>query len=97
MLNMEELKSTYLADLGLVKDDEQLSAFWQKYFGKGGSIQGLMKEMKNVPKEEKPAFGKMVNEVKEIIKKNNKVKAIDLNKAQELKMLKFEEMFDEVI
>ena len=46
-----------------------------------------------VSKDEK----KMVNEVKEIIKKNNKVKAIDLNKAQELKMLKFEEMFDEVI
>lgn len=88
MLNMEELKSTYLADLGLVKDDEQLSAFWQKYFGKGGSIQGLMKEMKNVPKEEKPAFGKMVNEVKEWAsglykEKQDEIKLIELQKRYE--------------
>ena len=46
-----------------------------------------------VSKDEK----KMVEEVKEILNKNNKVKSIDLNKVQNKKMLKFEEMFDEVI
>ena len=46
-----------------------------------------------VSKDEK----KMVEEVKEILNKNSKVKSIDLNKVQNKKMLKFEEMFDEVI
>ena len=32
-----------------------------------------------------------------ILNKNSKVKSIDLNKVQNKKMLKFEEMFDEVI
>ena len=46
-----------------------------------------------VSKDEK----KMVEEVKGILNKNSKVKSIDLNKVQNNKMLKFEEMFDEVI
>ena len=46
-----------------------------------------------VSKDEK----KMVEEVKEILRKDKKVKSIDLNKVQNNKMLKFEEMFDEVI
>ena len=46
-----------------------------------------------VSKDEK----KMVEEVKGILNKNSKVKSIDLNKVQNKKMLKFEEMFDEVI
>ena len=38
-----------------------------------------------------------IQQVKEILRKDKKVKSIDLNKVQNNKMLKFEEMFDEVI
>ena len=47
------------------------------WLGKKGKIQGLMAEMKNLPKEEKPAFGQKVNGLKktvsELIEERQKV------------------------
>ena len=48
---------------------EQLQQVKIQYLGKKGSIQGLMSEMKALPKEEKPAFGQKVNECKDIVTK----------------------------
>lgn len=63
-MNMEAMKSEFQAELKLVEDAKQLSAFWTKYMGKGGEIQKLMNGIKDVPKEEKKAYGQAVNEVK---------------------------------
>lgn len=63
-MNMEAMKSEFQAELKLVEDAKQLSAFWAKYMGKGGEIQKLMNGIKDVPKEEKKAYGQAVNEVK---------------------------------
>ena len=63
-MNMNEIRASYQADLDLVKDAKELAAFWTKYLSKTGSIQGLMAGIKNVPKEEKKAYGQMVNEIK---------------------------------
>ncbi|MGT0186298.1 hypothetical protein ACVNP0_15335 [Staphylococcus aureus] len=38
-----------------------------KYLGKKGSVSGLMKLMKDLPNEEKPAFGQKVNELRRTI------------------------------
>ena len=38
-----------------------------KYLGKKGSVTGLMKHMKDLPNEEKPAYGQQVNEVRQAI------------------------------
>ncbi len=43
---------------------EQLSQLRVKYFGKNGVFTELMKNLKNLPPEERPAFGKEVNQVK---------------------------------
>ena len=43
---------------------ETLSAFWQDYLGKKGSIADLMKGLGSVSKEERPAMGKVINEFK---------------------------------
>ena len=48
-------------------DLETLQQIRIQYLGKKGSIQALMKEMKDLPKEEKPAFGQKVNECKEAV------------------------------
>ncbi len=63
-MNMEAMKAEYEAALALVEDGKQLADFWAKYFGKGGEIQKLMGGIKNVPNEEKKAYGQAVNEVK---------------------------------
>lgn len=63
-MNFDAIKVEYQAEMDLVKDAKELSAFWVKYLGKTGVIQGLMGEIKKVPKEEKKAYGQAVNEVK---------------------------------
>ena len=50
--------------LSQVDDREKLSAFWQSFLGKKGSIAQLMKGLGAVSKEEKPAVGKLINELK---------------------------------
>ena len=63
-MNMEEIRVDYQAELQQVEDAKQLGDFWAKYLGKSGKIQGLMAGIKNVPKEEKKAYGQAVNEIK---------------------------------
>ena len=58
------LKQQLEAAAAQVRSNEELSAFWQKYLGKNGSIPALMKGLRDVPKEERPAAGKTINEFK---------------------------------
>ncbi|MEE0830817.1 MAG: phenylalanine--tRNA ligase subunit alpha, partial [Longicatena sp.] len=62
-------KLTQLKDEGLAKIEQcgsasELQALRVLYLGKKGPIQEVMKSMKDLPKEERPAFGAKVNEVK---------------------------------
>ena len=61
---METIKTECQAELNVVENADQLAAFWAKYLGKGGEVQKLMSGIKNVPNEEKKAYGQAVNEVK---------------------------------
>lgn len=64
MKDFSEIKEQVKASIEQIADSEKLSEFWQKYLGKTGIISGLMKEMKSVSPEEKPLFGKAVNDVR---------------------------------
>ena len=63
-MSMETIKIQCQEELKLVEDVKQLGDFWAKYLGKGGEVQKLMSGIKNVPNEEKKAYGQAVNEVK---------------------------------
>ncbi len=63
-MNMDAIKADFQSELNVVEDAKQLSAFWTRFLGKEGQIQGLMSGIKNVPKEEKKAYGQAVNEIK---------------------------------
>ena len=63
-MNMEAIKAGIQEALAAVENADQLAQFWAKYFGKGGEIQKLMGGIKQVPNEEKKAYGQAVNEVK---------------------------------
>lgn len=59
------LRSTFLQDLrdsSSVKDLDNLKI---KYLGKKGSVQALMLELKHCTSEERPHFGKLINDLKE--------------------------------
>ena len=69
---MEKLTSVKEEGLTKIKTCENLAdlqALRVLYLGKKGPIQELMKSMKDLPKEDRPAFGQQVNEVKALFAK----------------------------
>jgi phenylalanyl-tRNA synthetase alpha chain len=50
-----------------VKEMHELNDVKAKYLGKKGPFAEVMKLMRDIPNEEKPAFGKAVNEAKQVI------------------------------
>ena len=49
------------------KDSRELDAIRVKYLGKKGEVTALMKNMRNLTPEERPAFGQMVNDLRAAI------------------------------
>ena len=79
-MNMDEIRAEFQEELVLVEDAKQLGAFWTKYLGKGGKIQGLMGGIKNVPKEEKKAYGQAVNQIKNWAQELYDAKKVEIEK-----------------
>ena len=57
---LEQGKLASLAEIAAASDAEAVEKLRVKYVGRNGSIPALIKGMKDVPKEERPAFGKAV-------------------------------------
>lgn len=62
---IKQLQEQMEKAIAAVGSKEELSAFWQQHLGKNGFITGLMKDLRNVPKEDRPAVGKTINVFKE--------------------------------
>lgn len=67
MSELATLEQRALAELEQCQDEATLRAWNNKYFGKTGEMQNALKNIGNVPKEERPAYGKEVNRVKETL------------------------------
>lgn len=67
MQNFEDLHAEAKAKIEEAKSLSDLNDLRVYYLGKKGPVQGLMKNMKDLSKEEKPKFGKRVNELKQHI------------------------------
>ena len=64
--NLEQIKQEILAGEENLNSSKELYEFKKSFLdGKTGKIGLLMREMKNIPNEEKAAYGKGVNELKE--------------------------------
>ena len=68
--------------LANVRSKEELADFWQRFLSKKGSIPGLMKGLGAVAPEERPTFGKMVNEFKEQVSRRYEEMAAKLEAAE---------------
>lgn len=82
---LQELITEAKEQIELVKSIHELNDVKAKYLGKKGSFQDIMKLMKDLPKEEKPAFGKLTNEAKQAISGyvNNQKQLIEDKQVQE--------------
>ena len=81
---IEEVKSKFLSEILSVEDEKQLEELRVKYLGRRGIIQSLFDRLREVPKEEKPELGKLLNELKELAqgKYNEKKLEIERKKAK---------------
>lgn len=61
---LEQIKTEATAKFSTASSTKDLYDLKVHYLGKNGLLTEIMKEMAQLPKEEKPLFGKMVNEVK---------------------------------
>ena len=62
---IKELRAAIERASADVTDKARLSDFWQKYLSKNGEVAGLTKSLRDVPKEDRPAVGKTINEFKQ--------------------------------
>ena len=67
MENVENLRTEALAKIAELKNLEDLEALRLTYLSKKGAVQALMAQMKDLPKEEKPKLGQVVNACKQDI------------------------------
>ncbi len=61
----EALREQAEAELRKAGTEEELQAIRTRYLGRKGLLTGLLRNISNVPPEERPQFGKDCNEVKE--------------------------------
>ena len=61
---ISEIKTLAINEINSAKDLKELFDVKVKYLGKNGSVTELMKGMKDIPKEDRPQFGKIVNELR---------------------------------
>ncbi|PCF36700.1 phenylalanine--tRNA ligase subunit alpha [Staphylococcus delphini] len=64
---MIQIKNEAMTDIEQAQDEKALQDVKVKYLGKKGQVTGLMKQMKDLPKEDRPAYGQSVNEVRQAI------------------------------
>lgn len=67
--NLSELRKQFEAELAETKLNvkEAVDALRVKWLGKKGQITAMMKQMATLPTEERPSFGKLVNELKQSV------------------------------
>jgi phenylalanyl-tRNA synthetase alpha chain len=64
-----KLRNEALNELKAVTDRDGIEDLQRRYLGRKGSITLLLKRLPELPKEERPAVGKLVNQVKEELQK----------------------------
>ncbi len=77
--DIENLRKEFDSDLKNSTDSSSIEALRIKYLGRKGVIASLMESMKDLPDEEKPAFGKSVNDLKNYFTANYDAALKDAN------------------
>lgn len=90
---MEKLQNLKNEAIQAIESCETLAQLQEKrvlYLGKKGPIQDVMKTMKDLPKEDRPAFGAQVNEIKTAISELIDSKKVELEEKEMLARLENE-------
>jgi len=64
---IEDLQRQFLQQISLVKTGQDVENLKVKYLGKKGPIQQLMQQLRDIPPDQRPSYGKEINDLKELI------------------------------
>ena len=64
---VEALRGEALADIAAATDRASLEAARIRYLGKSGAVTAISEGMRNVPKEDRPRFGKLLNDLRQAV------------------------------
>nr|WP_245844549.1 phenylalanine--tRNA ligase subunit alpha [Salinicoccus kekensis] len=78
---MTHIQDEFDVSLETVEDARSLQDLKVRYLGKKGRVTGLMKEMKNLSNEERPAYGQKVNELRRNIEASIEEKSAEIEAA----------------
>ena len=86
-MSLENIKKEYLELVKDIKNEKELYDLRVKFLGKKGVLTEIMKGARDLSPEERPTFGKLVNEVKTFINESLEERKVELaEKALELKL-----------
>ncbi|HOA91464.1 MAG: phenylalanine--tRNA ligase subunit alpha [Bacillota bacterium] len=85
--NINKLREEVWLELEKIADLEALEKFRVKYLGKKGAITALLRSMGSLPKEERPLFGKAVNELSTEVEEKLEEKEAQLMEAKRARQL----------
>ena len=92
MKQIDELRHEAIEKISNVDNLSELNELRVSFLGKKGPVQGLMKLMKNLPKEEKPEFGQKVNVLKSELSALIDQKKIELEETETLEKIESEKI-----
>ena len=90
-----EVKTLFDEKINSVTTSEQVEELRVEFLGKKGLVAALMSELKNVPNEEKKAFGQEVNVLKTEIETKIAEKRTAILEAEQQKLIDSAEQYDE--
>lgn len=65
--SIDSLREEFINQLDRVQTSEELEIIKVKYLGKKGPVQQLMQKLRDIPSDERPLVGKLINDLKEFI------------------------------
>ena len=61
---LEDIRAARWRELGDGASDEQIEAVRVRVLGRAGELTEIMRRMREVPNEERPAIGQLINQIK---------------------------------
>lgn len=89
---IDQTRQQFLQDLEKVQTTADLEAVKVKYLGRKGPIQTFMKELKDIPQEQRPHAGKWINDFKSLITAHCEEREAQLILIEESRQLASEEI-----
>lgn len=79
---LRQVKEEALSSLENVRSSQELEVWHKRYLGKNGALTKMLRSVGDLPKEERPAFGRAANEAKTTLEEAHEARAQKLEREE---------------